>query len=114
MSGAKGRSGGFRSGAGRKPNADGLARLHGARDRGAVRPSSQVGDQMPQPDGLSPEVAAVWRKLAPHAVKAGTLVPGTAAAFSRFCVAIVRHAKIEAQIEKDGLTYLKVTIDGSG
>ena len=73
----------------------------------------EQAEAVAKPD-LAEAVAGVWDKLAQHAVKAGTLVPSTAEAFTRLCQAVVKHAQMEAQIERDGLTYLKVTIDGSG
>ena len=42
------------------------------------------------------------------------MVPGTVSAFLRLCQAVVKHAKMDEQVERDGYTYLKVTIDGSG
>ena len=115
MAGAKGRSGGYRSGAGRKPLAAELVDLHGYRDRATSRPSAELESvPMDRPEGLSPEVVAVWDDLAEHARQAGTLVPGTVPAFLRLCRAVVTHAQMETQIGRDGYTYLKVTIDGAG
>jgi phage terminase small subunit len=87
--------------------------LQGGTDRGVVRPLEQAAT-IEQPDTLPAEVAAVWAELAPHATKAGTLVGSTGTSFRRLCQAVVMHGKMTAQIERDGLTYLKVTIDGSG
>lgn len=116
MAGSKGRSGGSRSGAGRKPNTARVLHLHGGadRDRATSRAAGVDLEPVPMPDGLTPDVMAVWASLAPHATLAGTLVAGTVPAFLRLCRAIVKHTLMEAQIERDGLTYLKVTIDGSG
>ena len=113
MAGAKGRSGGHRSGAGRKAANAATVALQGGRDLGVVRPVEleAVPVERPAADG---GVQQVWDDLAPHATKAGTLVPETAAAFLRLCQSVVKHAEMEAQIQRDGLTYLKVTIDGSG
>jgi hypothetical protein len=78
-----------------------------------VRPvSSPAAVAVPQ--GLPATVEAVWLELAPHARHAGTLVASTAVAFRRLCEAVVTHQRMQAQIERDGLTYLKVTIDGAG
>ena len=111
MAGAKGRSGGQRSGAGRKASE---ARVLGLIGRPHVQQEQAPALPVDRPVGLEPDVEAVWTELAEHAVKARTLVPGTVSAFTRLCKAVVRHAKMEAQIERDGFTYLKVTIDGSG
>jgi len=56
----------------------------------------------------------VWRELAPHAQRAGTLTEQTAASFRRLCVAVVRLSRWQAQVDHDGDTYLKITIDGAG
>lgn len=112
MAGAKGRSGGQRSGAGRRAANTVLAVVRGTGSRGVMRPVISSPDvAMP---ALEPAVAAVWAELAPLATKAGTLVTTTVPAFVRLCQMVVNHAKFQAQIDKDGLTYLKVTIDGSG
>jgi hypothetical protein len=114
MAGIKGRSGGARSGSGRKALNASALRLAGGEDRGVVRPVAVPGAMVACPVAASAAVAAAWAELAPHAVHACTLVPGTASAFLRLCQAVVKHAQMEQQIERDGLTYYKVTIDGSG
>lgn len=112
MPGAKGRSGGHRSGAGGK--------LSEARILGLIGPKVDAGQEaasLPEiacPADCSPEVAAIWAELAEHALRNRTLVASTQTAFLRMCQAIVRHAAMQGQIDRDGLTYLKVTIDGSG
>jgi hypothetical protein len=112
MPGAKGRSGGHRSGAGGKLSEARILGLIGPKAQDAPEPASLV--EVACPADCSPEVAAVWAELAEHARKNRTLVASTATAFRRMCEAIVRHAKMQAQIDQDGLTYLKVTIDGAG
>jgi len=114
MPGAKGRSGGLRSGAGRKPATARILALHGGRDRGVKRPQAVEAAVVAVPDGLPEDVSAVWLDLAPHATTAGTLIPSMVPAFLRLCRAVVKHARWEAQIATDGDTYLKVTIDGAG
>lgn len=114
MAGAKGRSGGQRSGAGRKAATARILALRGGQDRGVVRPVEASPVPVRLPEGLSLEIAAVWDNLAPHAIKAATLVAGTVPAFVRLCQAVVKHGQLDAQIAHDGLTYLKVTIDGAG
>lgn len=112
MPGAKGRSGGHRSGAGRKASEGRVLNLLGGRDRMPVEPVLPV--PVACPEGVEPTVMAVWDELAPHAVKARTLVPSTVPAFVRLCRAVVKHAEMEAVVVKDGLTYLKYTADPSG
>ncbi len=115
MSGAKGRSGGHRSGAGRKASDASLVGLRGGQDRRVVRPSVVASTEpVDCPEGASAEVAAVWSELAPHAAKAGTLFPGTASAFLRLCKAVVKHDRWEARIEAEGETQIKVSVDGAG
>ena len=106
--------GGARVGAGRKPKTARILDLHGGRERGIKRAQPFEAVPVAVPGALEASVAAVWSELAPHATTAGTLIPGTATAFQRLCQAIVKHAKMDAQVERDGYTYLKVTIDGSG
>lgn len=106
-------SGGRRPGAGRKPNTARVLALRGGRERQVSRPVEQPA-KVEQPVDMAAEVAAVWAELAPSALKAGTLVPTTAAAFRRLCQAVVSHGQMQAQIERDGLTYLKVSVDGAG
>lgn len=112
MPGAKGRSGGHRSGAGGK--------LSEARILGLIGPKADTGQEaasLPEiacPSDCSPEVAAVWAELAEHALRNRTLVASTQTAFLRMCQAIARHAKMQAQIDTDGLTYIKVSVDGAG
>lgn len=109
--GGKG-SGGFRSGAGRKARSARVVAIHGGKVHGIVRPVESAPVQ--QPASLSAEVQAVWAELALPAVNAGTLVANTSSAFVRLCHNVVKHAQMEAQIAHDGLTYLKVSIDGAG
>jgi len=111
MAGSKGRSGGHRSGAGRKASEARVLGLIGRRD--AQAEPVQVAP-VGCPEGLETDVLAVWAELAPHATNARTLVPSTVPAFTNLCKAVVRHGKMQAQIERDGFTYLKVTIDGAG
>lgn len=112
MAGAKGRSGGQRSGAGRKASEARLLGLIGGRAK--VQQEEVLASPVACPEDFTPEQEAVWAELAEHAIKARTLVPGTVSAFSRLCKAVVRHAKMESQIERDGFTYLKVMVDSSG
>ena len=114
MAGVKGRSGGQRSGAGRPPNTLRVLKLHGGRDRAVARPEAVPVVPITAPDGLDASLQAIWDAHAPHAIKAGTLVPGTVSAFLRLCKAVRRHDRMEAVIDSDGMTYLEVTIDGAG
>jgi hypothetical protein len=110
MAGVKGRSGGRRSGTGSKLSAARVLGLIGPKGTAEPTPIAEIAC----PEGLSPDVAAIWAELAEHALKARTLVPSTVTAFTRLCKAVVRHAEMERQIAADGYTYLKISIDGAG
>lgn len=114
MAGRKGRSGGHRPGAGRKARTARLVALQGGQDRRVIRPIAVPVAVLDRPDGLPSDVGAVWDELVEHARAAGTLVPGTLPAFLRLCRSVATQGRWQAQIEKEGDTYLKVTIDGSG
>lgn len=93
-------SGGLRPGSGRKPE-------------DAV-PMDGPLPVVPMPDDLTSAERAVWMLEEREALQNRTLVPATAAAFRELCQQIVFRDTLKAQIDKDGLTYLKVTVDGSG
>lgn len=99
---------------GRKPKASALKSLQGGRDRRKAPAVPAKVVLIPAPAGVPGDVASVWNELAPFACEQRTLVPATVAAFRDLCEAIVSKRKMAEQIESDGLTYLKVTIDGSG
>lgn len=116
--GGKG-SGGARIGAGRKSNEEAARWLGGnagKRGKRAKRPESagRTPELIPVPSGMPEEQATVWNALAPHACGERTLVPATVQAFRDLCEAIVLKRRMLAQIERDGFTYLRVTIDGAG
>ena len=93
MAGKKGKSGGYRVGAGRKPQGAAILSLHGGR----VRPYHKLPEATPTvpqvvvncPEGLAEQVKAVWDELAPAALEAGTLTPRTRSAFELFCRNVV-------------------------
>lgn len=62
------------------------------------------------PDGLTADQLAVWESLAPHAMAQRTLIPATAERFARLCRNIVLERLMAAQIEADGLTETKVSL----
>ena len=96
--------GGRRPGAGRKLKDRGLAALHGSRQRTVVRfpaPAVAVSAGVPAapvacPEPLDEEAAAVWERLAPHALAAQTLTDGTAQAFALLCRQVVLERKLAA------------------
>jgi hypothetical protein len=66
------------------------------------------------PVWLTPEELAVWQAWAPHAISARTLTSSTAGAFADLCRAVVTRDRMWATIEKDGLTFISVRVDGAG
>lgn len=113
--GGKG-SGGARVGAGRKSKTQAQKWLGGnAGKRGSrAKPKPAAIALIAAPPNLSADQVAAWNELAPHACAERTLVAGTVAAFRDLCEAIVVKRELLEQIQKDGYTYLKVTIDGAG
>lgn len=109
-------SGGMRLGSGRKSKDGRLLHLHGGKDRlhrgkpVELPPSAPVDP----PKGLTEAQMRVWQELAPHAVAAHTLTPGTAGSFADLCRAIVTRDAMLAKIEEDGWTFIKVSVDGAG
>jgi hypothetical protein len=91
-----------------------LAFLHGSKGAKPVQGTSKAPEAVPMPADLPADQRQVWLELAPHAREARTLTHGTAQAFRDLCEAIVLKRSMLARLEADGLTYLKVTIDGSG
>ena len=92
MGGVKGRSGGARPGAGRRPLTVGVAALMGgALSRtatGRLRPidAQLPGQPLPCPPELAPAAAEVWREWAPLAHTRGTLTKEMAPAFELLCI----------------------------
>ncbi len=115
MAGVKGRSGGRRPGSGPKPKDARLALLHGSRDRGTrpavdAAPVVITAGVIQPPADLPADQLAVWRDLAPHALRELTLTAETALAFRDLCEAIVIKRRMLAEIEADGYMTSKVTL----
>lgn len=110
-------SGGMRVGSGRKARGARVLSLEGGRARKKVV-AAAVPDvaraPVPAPADLSPESLAVWEALAPHALSAGTLTPGTAAAFRDLCEVRAFTQRLKSRLESDGETFVKVSVDGAG
>jgi hypothetical protein len=66
------------------------------------------------PADLPDDQKAVWEQLAPHALAARTLTPGTAGSFRDLCRAIVVRDGLLATIQAEGWTFVKVSVDGAG
>jgi hypothetical protein len=82
-------------GAGRKP---GMAVVGGV----DVLPVVPVIDPGQVPEGFSPEQEAVWRELAPHAVRRQTLVQSTLLGFRQLCRLVVIERTIAADPDQVG------------
>jgi hypothetical protein len=93
-------SGGFRLGAGERPEVAG--------------PTDTPLPTVPEPVDLTDDERVVWQELAPHAQAQRTLTAATATRFRLLCRAVVLEGKYEAKILADGLTYIAVTVDGAG
>lgn len=114
MAGTHG-SGGDRVGSGRRPNDPSVAAVRGSRQRnGAKTAQGAPFPLLPAPSDLPADRAVVWNELAPLACGGRTLTAQTVPAFRDLCESIVLKRAMLAQLERDGLTYLKVTVDGAG
>lgn len=69
---------------------------------------------LPPPNDLVDDEAEHWRTLAPLATAMGTLSASTVPGFRHLCHIRARIAATVAQIDADGWTFTKITIDGSG
>ena len=113
--GGKGSGSGIRTGAGRKPKTGLQAFLHGSEQRSQAKKAQQAAfPLLPAPEGLHAAAKAVWDQYGPLACRQQTLDETTAGAFRDLCVAIVLRDELQVSIARDGLTYVKVTIDGAG
>ncbi len=111
--------GGTRSGAGRKPKGDRPLRAR----RNVARPVFMTVDggkvdeetiSVAPPEDLPAEQTAFWRRNAPRAIAQGTLTPRTIEAFRLLCELERERTETKKTIDRDGRTFIKVTIDGSG
>lgn len=110
-------SGGGRVGAGRKSKSDGEKWLGGdANVHGSprARPNEAPVKLIPAPSDMSGELVAIWNELAPHACGNKTLVEASVQSFRDLVEAIALRRLISAELEGGSLTYVKVTVDGSG
>lgn len=106
--------GGARVGAGRKPK----RQREAAREEPTTVVSIDGGragqlSRMP-PKDLPSEQHEFWRRYAQLAIENGTLTTHTEPAFRLLCELEAEKLAVKSTIEKDGRTYLKVTIDGAG
>lgn len=105
--------GGARIGAGRKPKRQ-VAEV--APFQPVVVDGGRVEEINPNrpPDDLITQAHDFWLRYAAQAVEARTLTPRTVASFRLLCELDAEMRATKATIEKDGRTYVKVTVDGAG
>ena len=111
-------SGGARPNSGPTKKSDRAKWLGGNASKQAVKPGKPAQPSatplLSAPKWLNEREHELWNELAPLACSQRTLTEQTARSFADLCRAIVRRDDMQAQIDRDGLTYLKVTVDGSG
>lgn len=66
------------------------------------------------PEALPEDQQDFWRRYAWLAMEKGTLTAQTVPAFALLCEQSAEKQAVKATIERDGRTYIKVTIDGAG
>lgn len=109
--------GGARIGAGRKPRqAEEMASTSAPFQPVVVRGAKSGSDVVPMqpPDGLTGEALGFWERTASFAQGARTLAPQTLEMFQVLCRLYAEMVATQDTIERDGRTFLKVTVDGAG
>lgn len=110
--------GGARTGAGRKPI--GLTAIRPRRKPEIVALQSIEGGRIDDgvssvpPEDLSSTEKAFWQRNAGRAIAQGTLTSRTAEAFRLLCELDEERRAVKATIDRDGRTFIKVTVDGAG
>lgn len=110
--------GGARVGAGKKPKGEHAIRIR--------RAPLAVVNQAPDVDGADEPVSVMapddlpanqrvfWQENAPKAIAQGTLTWRTVSGFRLLCEQDADRLKIKKTVDKDGWTFIKVTVDGAG
>lgn len=116
--------GGARVGAGRPRKNDQDHRLAGTRvHRGLslvgvpapLPPTSAPADASIEPPArLTPAARAYWDEWAPLAIARGTLIAETVPGFELLCTEAARRDNLTADIERQGLTFIKACADSAG
>jgi hypothetical protein len=77
--------------------------------------AKSVGDvSAVPPEDLPVDQRDFWHRCAVRAIDQGTLTADTVAGFRLLCELDVERQATKATIDRDGRTYIKVTIDGAG
>lgn len=100
--------GGARVGAGAKPT-----RFRPVVHGGGREPED-CGVSVLPPEDLPPEQRDFWHRYAGMAIEKRTLTGHTVAAFRLLCELEAEKRETKATIDRDGRTFIKVTVDGSG
>jgi phage terminase small subunit len=101
--------GGARVGSGRKPRKGLVAvSLSSRQDRNTEWLSAIPPEDMPT------EQRDFWHRYATRAIEKGTLTVHTEAAFRLLCELDSEKRETKATMDRDGRTFIKVTVDGAG
>lgn len=79
-----------------------------------VQAAEDVGLSAVPPADLPAEQRDFWHRYAALAIERRTLTPHTVPAFLLLCELEAEKQAVKRTIDKDGRTYIKVTVDGSG
>lgn len=113
-------AGGARVGSGRKPTKPRVVRATENGRRvfgGTILPGGREPDgdvSAIPPADLPPEQRDFWHCYAGLAIEKRTLTSHTVAAFRLLCELDAEKREVKATIDRDGRTFIKVTVDGSG
>lgn len=106
--------GGARVGAGRKPKTRGAMPSAPASNVVVFDGGRAEAISKTPPKDLPADQQEFWRMYAPLALQNRTLTAQTVPAFRLLCELEAEKKAVKETIERDGRTYLKVTIDGAG
>lgn len=108
--------GGARVGAGRKPKDAGTRKPAAVVDFAGPKAAKEAesGVSKHPPSDLPTDQQAFWLACAPRAMDQGTLTVDTIASFRLLCELDAEKRATKETIDRDGRTYIKVTIDGAG
>ncbi len=101
--------GGARTGAGRKPTKP--RAFAPVVHRG---PMPDAGLSALPPEDLPADQRDFWHRYAASAIEKGTLTRHTVAGFRLLCETNAEKRATKAQIDQDGRTFIKVSVDGAG
>jgi hypothetical protein len=107
--------GGARVGSGRKPKAANKPVVPAVPTNLVAIDGGRAGELSATPPAdLPTEQHDFWKSYAALAIEAGTLTPQTAGSFRLLCELDAEKTATKATLDKDGRTYIKVSVDGAG